>query len=212
MNTRGTIGGGIYASRLAAKLAGVSLRRLRYWVAKGLMEPSLRRGGAGGRDLYSYTDLVHARTIGRLRAQGASLQRIGRAVMYLRQVLPSDEQWHTKTLATDGIRVFVLYGPDEVLEASHRSPGQRVFHVSLAEVAEELKRAGLQIGLGETIQVDPGVQGGAPVIRDTRIPTKLIGELLEEGVAPERIARMYPGVTADAIDAAMEFERQLAAV
>src|SRR5215211_6814952 len=60
---------GVYGSRLAAKLGDVTLRKLRYWVATGLLEPSIYRAGKGGRDLFSYTDIVQLRVIARLRRQ-----------------------------------------------------------------------------------------------------------------------------------------------
>ena len=63
------LGQGVYSSRLAAKLAGVSLRQLRYWVHKGLIVPGSFDAPSGGRDLFAYTDIVQARVIGQLRNQ-----------------------------------------------------------------------------------------------------------------------------------------------
>lgn len=211
-STQSELSSGVYGSRLAAKLAGVTLRQLRYWVSKGLLKPSVYRAGRGGRDLFAYTDLVQARAIGRLRKQRASLRRIGQAIGYLRDALPADEEWHTKTLVMDAGGVLSLFGPDEVLNTTHRSPGQRVFTVFLGDVARDLLNVGEDLSIGRQLEVDRQVQGGSPVIRGTRIPTRLIGELLSEGVGPQRITRMYPGVTRAGIKAAREFERQLAAV
>jgi Predicted transcriptional regulators len=205
------LGTGVYGSRLAAKLAGVTLRQLRYWVRKGILKPSVYQAGRGGRDLFSYTDLVQARAIGRLRKQGASLRRIGQAIDYLRTSLPQDHEWHTKTLVMDG-GILSLVGPGEVLNTTHQSPGQEVFTVFLGDLTRELLKVGDELSIGHQLEVDRGIQGGSPVIKGTRIPTRLIGELLSEGVGPARIRRMYPGVTAAGITAAQEFERQLAAV
>jgi uncharacterized protein (DUF433 family)/DNA-binding transcriptional MerR regulator len=202
----------MYGSRLAAKLAEVSLRQLRYWVSKGLLRPSIHRAGRGGRDLYAYSDLVQAKAIGRLRKQGASLQRISRSLAYLRDALPEDESWDQKTLVTDGSDVFGLYAPRETLNLTHRSPGQRVFEVFLGDLVDELNKAGQLLGIGGEIEVDTDIQGGSPVLRGTRIPTRLIGELLEEGLPPAQIRQLYPTVTPAGITAAQEFERQLAAV
>lgn len=210
--TGGGLGVGIYGSRLAAKLAGVSLRQLRYWVSKGLLRPSIHRAGRGGRDLYAYTDLVQAKAIGRLRKQGASLQKISRSLAYLREALPQDELWHEKTLVTDGETVFGLLAPGATHDLAHRSPGQRVFEVFLGDLERELSQAGDLIGIGRHVEVDVHVQGGSPVVRGTRIPTRLIGELLREGVELRTITEMYPNLTRDGVEAAQEFERQLSAV
>lgn len=150
--------------------------------------------------------------VAELRLQGASLQRISRSINYLREALPADQAWHTKTLVTDGRDVFALYGPGETLSVGRHTRGQRVFEVFLGDLAEELTRAGTLLGIGDNIDVDPNVQAGSPVIRDTRIPTKLISDLLAEGVPAARITSMYPGVTEAGVRAAREFERQLAAV
>ena len=105
-----------------------------------------------------------------------------------------------------------VYGPGETLSVGRHTRGQRVFEVFIGDLAEELTRAGTLLGIGDNIDVDPNVQAGSPVIRDTRIPTKLISDLLAEGVPAARITSMYPGVTEAGVRAAREFERQLAAV
>jgi uncharacterized protein (DUF433 family) len=209
--TNELLGVGVYGSRLAAKLAGVSLRQLRYWVAKGLIQPSVYRAGRGGRDVFAYTDLVEARTIGRLRKQRASLQRIAQSIAYLRSTLPADDHWRTKTLVLDSAGMLALVD-EAVVNTTHKSPGQRVFSVFLGDVATDLLEAGQLLSIGGHLEVNREIQGGSPVIKGTRIPTSLIGELLSEGIEPARIRRMYPGVTQAGIAAAQEFERQLAAV
>lgn len=213
MTTDSGLARGVYGSRLAAKLAGVSLRQLRYWVSKGLIRPSIYRAGRDGRDLFSYTDLVQARVIGKLRKgkPAASLRTITRALDYLRAELPQSPNWHEKTLVMSS-GVLALMDPGEVVNTTHASPGQRVFTVTLGELTRELLHVSEGLGIGRQLEVDRAVLGGSPVIRGTRIPTRLIGELLAEGVDTEGITRLYPGVSAKAISAAKEFERQLAAV
>lgn len=203
---------GVYGSRLAAKLADVTLRQLRYWVAQGLIQPSIHRAGRGGRDLFSYTDLVQARVIGRLRKERKTLRLIRRAIVYLRETLPGDEQWHTKSLVVDSTGLLTLMDPGEVVNTTHESPGQKVFTLFLGEVARELLKAGDELSIGRELEVNTSIQGGSPVIKGTRIPTRLIGELLREGVGAQKITNLYPTVTSAAISAAKEFERQLAAV
>lgn len=203
---------GVYGTRLAAKLAGVSRRQLRYWVTQGLLQPSIHRAGRGGRDLFSYTDLVQARVIGRLRKQHKTLRVIRRAIDYLRSQLPSDQSWHTKTLVIDSGGLMTLMEPGEIVNTTHESPGQKVFSVFLGEVAKELLHVSDELSIGRELEVNVSIQGGSPVIKGTRIPTRLIGELLREGVEAQRITRLYPSVTPAAITAAKEFERQLAAV
>jgi uncharacterized protein (DUF433 family) len=205
------LGEGVYAAQLTAKLAGISLRQLRYWVAKGLLQPTAYDAPRYKRDLFAFTDLVQAKLIGRLRKERVSLQKVAKAIRWLRQEMQSDDAWHTKTFATDGVDVFILLDPGETYSAAQH-PGQRVFQAFLGEIADELERAGELLGLGKAIQVNRDIQGGTPVIRNTRIPTRLVSQLLADGFSPARIQRMYPGVTGAAIRAADRFEQEIAGV
>lgn len=206
------LGQGVYSSRLAAKLAGVSLRQLRYWVQKALIVPGSYDAPSRGRDLFAYTDIVQARVIGHLREQ-LPLQRITKAITWLRGEMQSEGDWHTKTMVTDGKDVFVLLGPHEAETYSAvMQPGQGVIKIFLGDVAEELTRAGEMLGLGDQLEANPAVLGGTPVIRNTRVPTSLIHRLIFEGMSRREIKEMYPGIDEGAIAAAEEFEQQLAAV
>lgn len=205
------LGDGVYSAQLTAKLARVSLRQLRYWVRQGLLQPTAYDAPYRGRDLYSYTDVVQARVIGSLRRQGASLQKIRRAVEWLRAQMAAGEQWHTKRLVIYGNDLVVFLAPDEVYSAAGR-PGQRVFEVFLREVTDEIANLGESLGLGRTITIDPAIHGGAPVIAHTRLPTKLIRQLLVDGYTPRALIASYPGLRLEDIRAADEFERQIAQV
>jgi uncharacterized protein (DUF433 family) len=204
-----SLGRGVYSARLAAHIAHVSPRQLRYWVDKGLLKPSAFNAPYRHRDLFTYTDLVQARVIGRLRQKGLSLQRITKAIAWLRVQMQSDTAWHTKSLVTDGQDLFVLMDGSSTYSAVRR-PGQKVFTIFLGDVAEELENAGRRLGLGTRIETNPEIQGGTPVLRNTRIPTRLIAELVRDGYSPAEITRMYPGISPTAVKAADQFERKLA--
>jgi DNA-binding transcriptional MerR regulator len=65
----------------AAKLAGVSYRRLHYWTRRGLIAPSVTSGEGSGRfRLYSARDVFILRLVVRLRQEGVSLMMIQRAL------------------------------------------------------------------------------------------------------------------------------------
>ena len=51
----------------------------------------------------------------------------------------------------------------------------------------------------------PGRLNGAWVIRDTRMPIKLIFENLEAGATVEQIVEWYPGVSTQQVKAAVAF-------
>jgi uncharacterized protein (DUF433 family) len=116
-------------------------------------------------------------------------------------------------MVTDGKDVFIMLGPHEAETYSAvEQPGQAVIKISLGEIAAELTKAGEMLGLGEKLDTNPAVLGGTPVIRNTRLPTRLVHQLLAEGRSIEQIKAMYPGIDEGAVRAAEEFEQQLAAV
>lgn len=43
---------------------------------------------------------------------------------------------------------------------------------------------------------DPEILGGVPVLRGTRVPVRTLAAMLDEGIAADRIAELYPGLDA----------------
>jgi uncharacterized protein (DUF433 family) len=59
------------------------------------------------------------------------------------------------------------------------------------------------------IVVDPGVCGGKPCIRGTRIYIAIVLDGLAEGLTPEQIIDHYPQLTPDDIRAALAYAAEL---
>ena len=78
-----------YRTHKLAELAGVSVYQLWYWNKTGLVVPSVKETeGEGHARLYSEGDLVAARSVGKLRKKGVSLQKIRKAVAWLGKQMP----------------------------------------------------------------------------------------------------------------------------
>jgi len=117
------------------KLVGISYRQLDYWARTGLVTPSVREaGGSGTQRLYSFRDLVQLRVIKKLLDTGVSLQKVRRAVFYMRDHMGA--QPSTMTLASDGNRIYACQSEDEIIDLVKR--GQGVFAIALDKVWEEL--------------------------------------------------------------------------
>ncbi len=56
----------------------------------------------------------------------------------------------------------------------------------------------------DLIVSEPGILGGKPCIRGTRISVELILELLAGGASPEDILQGYPQLTTDGLAAAFQ--------
>jgi DNA-binding transcriptional MerR regulator len=113
------------------KIVGISYRQLDYWARTRLVRPSVRdAGGSGTQRLYSFEDLVVLRTIKKLLDAGVSLQRIRRAIGFLRDNL--DAQPQGVTIMSDGTGIYACESPDEVMDLLQR--GQGVFGIALDKV------------------------------------------------------------------------------
>jgi uncharacterized protein (DUF433 family) len=51
----------------------------------------------------------------------------------------------------------------------------------------------------------PGVCGGYPVIRETRIPVRLVVQFSREGATVTELAEIWPTVTAEQIQGALDY-------
>jgi uncharacterized protein (DUF433 family) len=58
--------------------------------------------------------------------------------------------------------------------------------------------------MASAVTSNPGVLGGKPCIRGTRISVEHVLELLASGATREAILEAYPQVAGDALDAALE--------
>ncbi|MBI5361964.1 MAG: DUF433 domain-containing protein [Planctomycetes bacterium] len=58
----------------------------------------------------------------------------------------------------------------------------------------------------EWITRSPGVLGGKPCIRGTRISVEFLLELLADGASKEQVLAAYPQLLAEHIEAALRFE------
>jgi DNA-binding transcriptional MerR regulator len=129
------------------RVVGISYRQLDYWARTELVLPSVRdAGGSGTQRLYSFQDLVQLRVIKKLIDAGVSLQRIRKAVTFLREHMDTDPTGIT--LMSDGSSVYACESQDEVIDLLRR--GQGVFAIALDTVWEELSGS-----LGMTKELKP---------------------------------------------------------
>jgi tetratricopeptide (TPR) repeat protein len=118
-----------YSFGAAAAILGISESRLRYWSQVGFVGPSLR---VGGRQVYSFQDLVSVKAAKELVDRGFSTAEIRRALERVRTGLPAiDRPLDRLRVAFDG-EVLVVLDDGAAFELS----GQRVFDFGLAELKQ----------------------------------------------------------------------------
>ncbi len=133
--------GELHTSKEVATLAGISLRQLDHWTRLQVVKPEREAAGRGTVRRWSAKQVVELRVVGQLREAGISMQRIRRAVGWLRMHLPKVKRPLTElSFVTDGRRVFYLSpNPGKLVDVL--AGGQFVLTVpmeGMAEIAAEL--------------------------------------------------------------------------
>ncbi len=129
-----------FNTKTVVKLTGLTLRQTDYWDRTHFIKPSVKEAsGYGTGRLYSFEDIVQLKVAKTLIDKGVSLQKIRKAITYLKKNFPDVK----KPLAemkflTDGETIFVIADKKEkILDTLKR--GQMVFALALGELIEELK-------------------------------------------------------------------------
>jgi DNA-binding transcriptional MerR regulator len=117
------------------RVVGITYRQLDYWATTGLVEPSVRDAeGSGSQRLYSFEDIVTLKVIKRLLDVGVSLQRIRRAIDYVRD---RGVSLRNLTLASDGETVYAATDTSDVVDLLAR--GQGVFAIAVDPLYDEME-------------------------------------------------------------------------
>jgi DNA-binding transcriptional MerR regulator len=117
------------------RIVGISYRQLDYWARTGLVRPSIRDAqGSGTQRLYSFQDLLVLKVIRRLLDIGVSLQKVRKAVEYLRQ---SKQQLHAVTLVSDGQRIYTPDSTEALVDLI--AGGQGAFVIPVDNVWKDLE-------------------------------------------------------------------------
>jgi len=131
--------GRLFSSEEARKLAGISYRQLDHWTRLGVVKPAQAASGSGTARRWSAQQLVELRVVGDLRRAGVAMQRIRRAIGWLRRHLPKLKAPLSElSFATDGRKVFYLSpNPGKLVDVL--AGGQAVLIVPM-EGMEEIGR------------------------------------------------------------------------
>jgi DNA-binding transcriptional MerR regulator len=128
-----------FTAEQASRFTGCTPHQLRYWDRISLVRPSVQQTGGrpGVRRLYSFRDLVSLRVIRSLLEGGMSLQRVRRAIEFLRKKAGLDEHLSELKLVTDGKSVFKICRTDgELIDALRE--GQMAFFLAIDDIARSV--------------------------------------------------------------------------
>jgi DNA-binding transcriptional MerR regulator len=183
----------------ARQLAGISLRRLRYWEETGLVVPSVRRHLSPAKTvrLYSFTDLLSLLVVTELRTErGMSLQHVRRVVEHLRS-RGYQSPLRELTFATLGGEIYFQH-PDGTWEGDLR-PDQIVLEevLRLDRLRSRIARAAerREDDAGRVVK-KRGVHASAPVFAGTRIRVSTVQDYLRHGYETSAILEAFPDLSA----------------
>lgn len=182
-----------FESKRVIELTGISVRQLNYWDHAGVVRPSSRIGkGRGSRREYSFRDLVSLKVAKKLRDEGISLQRIRKALAYLRKHFPEMEAPLAELrFVTNGVDLFVLTADSS--ELLNALSGQFVFSFALGKMIEELKGELKELvvpkeervtvaGRPFTTVLTPDLEEGGFTVTCREIPINTQGETEQEAL------------------------------
>ena len=164
---------------------------------------------------YSYADLTLIRVLKALRDKHLSFISAGNALRHLYSRLgPPSKGWANE-------RVYVVDGhiyadrPDEWAVTDATGLGQKVAEVMFGDLFEELRD--LEEGASlivptefrNSVQIDPAIMGGEPVIRGTRLPTAAVATMLAKYKSLDKLAQLYRPIPRDKLERAIEYEEFL---
>ena len=210
-----------FTSEQVVKLAGLTPRKLAYWVDTGVVSASVDRAKGRGRvRLFTFTDLVEIKVAAWLRDL-ISLQLIRKVVDRLKTLHRLEAPLGAVRFGVVEFRSgdmvtgydVVLQMPDGRWESASRD-GQLVLElfIPVGELSEalgagvhELRSRRDRVG---KIERRRGVLGSTPVVAGTRVPTKAIWNLHRSGSTDEEIVDSYPGLDIADVTAAISAERR----
>ena len=129
-----------FNSRAVSKIIELSMRQIDHWDKTHLIKPSVQEAsGYGSVRLYSFQDLIQFKVVKTLTDKGISLQKIRKAIGYLRKNLPNIKKPLVELkFLTDGETIFALTNDKKEIIDTLKS-GQLVFSIAIGELVEELK-------------------------------------------------------------------------
>jgi DNA-binding transcriptional MerR regulator len=181
----------IFGRKAVVNLTGVSKRQVDYWSTTGVVRPSVKSAaGKGSRREYSFKDLVALKMAKRLKDEGISLQKIRKALAFLRKHFPDLKQPLAELrFLTDGETVYVGRDREKIIDTLNQ--GQFVLSLALGEIIEELQGKLKQFagptketvrvaGQTFTVVLTPDLEEGGFTIQCREIPGAILGGVTEQ--------------------------------
>jgi DNA-binding transcriptional MerR regulator len=131
----------VFGRKMVMNLLGLSRMQLSHWDKTGVVKPTVGATGKGTRRGYTFQDLIQLRVAKQLREDGISLQKIRKALAWLRKHYSKVKAPLAELrLVTDGETLFVVdleQDREKIIDTLKK--GQTLFSVALGELIAELQ-------------------------------------------------------------------------
>jgi len=188
------------------------------WKKRAIIAPSVELVDEDGRVVeegYSYADLTIIRIMRALREARLDLTSVGVALRHMYERLgPPSEGWSDANVYIVGNKIFAEQS-DDWQTTSATGFGQRVetrvFGELFPSLREQEEEGSILVprDYAAYVEIDPGIMGGQPVVRNTRVPTSLFPTLIAKGKSIDDLSRLYYPISRETIEKTIAFERFL---
>ena len=208
---------GFYSTSQVSRLARVPRSTLYAWKARNILKPSVRivAGDEVVDEGYSYADLTILRLSRAIRDKKLNMRSVCIALRHL------IDRFGHPSLGWSDVHVYIannhVYAEklDEWDVTAADWGGQRVetrLFDDVFDILRDMDEDGdilLPKEFSQCITIKPGVMGGDPVIKNTRIPTASIATKFHQGTPMDRLVDLYKPVTRQCIEKAIDYEEYL---
>lgn len=216
------VGAGIYSVKEAARLAGVSVRRVRGWTLgyrselnggpTPVLPAELRESGEPPQ--LDFTHLLEIRVVNALLEKGLHWREIRRAAQVGTRLLNTPHPFVSEKFKTDGRKIFLeLERSLQDPEITHLAENQQVFAAFIRPYLEDITFLRGEavcwrpLGSRRTVIVDPKRCFGRPITESSGVPTSVLASFAA-GASVRRTSHWY-SVPAREVRDAIAFEKHL---
>ena len=214
------VGCGLYSLSQAARIIGVRPQKLKYWIGDENGDSSVASPRFNDEHILTFAELMELHLIKMFRDEGVSLQTIRKASRVAANKFNTEHPFLLKRFDTDGKTIFATLQHKEkeqdVIEDLRR--GQLVFETIIRPFFRKLEYHGNNeverywpLEKKGRIVLDPMRMHGQPIDAETGIPVEtILNSLHAGGGQDEHSVANWLGIPAEAVQAAITFEKTLA--
>ena len=207
---------GVYSADRAAALSGVPKSTIHYWARTGVLLPSVSPGKV---HLWSFADLMGLRIISWLRrgkttkdgveVAASTMPAVRRALAALDALeLSVWTPGEGSPVVVSGDGAVYIQGPTGLEHVSGQMADRDLLQPIAPFDLDGLRGPDL-VRPRPTLRIIPGKLGGSPHVADTRVETRALASLRQDGMSVVGIAALFPHLTDLQIAEAIDLEDQL---